>query len=194
MSKPMLLTDYCGPDCIGWPVRVERKYDGVRCVIVVDDRGARAYSREGLPLAAGQMAADWIAARGIRGVVDGELVGASLHVTIGAVKRGDGQYLRFKAWDHLTAIEAQAGRSDRPLAARVAGLVRLLPCPSADASAGPVDLVPGIIAHDDAELEAAYRESQLRGWEGVVAKDLTAPYVCGKRSPSWRRCKPGEGK
>jgi ATP-dependent DNA ligase len=192
--RPMLLTDYCGPDCMTWPAWVERKYDGVRCVIVLTEDGATAYSREGHVLAAGQAAADWCHACGLRGLVDGELVGASLSVTIGAVKRGDPSRLRFKAWDYLTPAETTEGRSDRPLMDRRSGLVRLLPSPAADASSGPVDLVPGQYVDDDAALEQVYRESQLRQWEGVVVKDVRNPYVCGTRSRGWRRCKPGEGK
>jgi len=176
-----------------WPAWVERKYNGVRCVIVIDGDGARAISREGLPLAAGQFAADWIAARGVRGLVDGELVGVTFRRTLSAIKRNDPEYLRFKAWDHLTPEELAAGRSDRPLAERRAGLVALMPEPSADAIQGPVDLVSGCYVADDAALECAYRDAMRRRWEGLVVKDPSAPYVCETRSRGWRRCKPGEG-
>lgn len=193
MARPMLLTDYAGPASMQWPAWVERKYDGVRCVIVVDDDGARAISREGLPLAAGQAAADWIAARGVRGLIDGELVGATFRRTLSAIKRNDPEYLRLKVWDYLTLEEVAAGRSDRQLAARRAGLVALMPEPSADAIQGPVDLVSGCYVADDEALERVYRDAMRRRWEGLVAKDPCAPYVCGTRSRGWRRCKPGEG-
>ena len=183
---PQLLTCY-GDHVITYPLWAERKYDGVRCVIIVQRGAGDAYSREGNRLPAGQAAADEVARLAGDGVYDGELVGASLPVTLSAVKRGDGSGLRYKAFDHLTLDEWSAGGSGRSLAARKAALAALMPRPSDRDRV--VDVVPGKWCRDEDELTRVFDHAVSLQWEGVVAK-MDAPYQCGKRAKSWMKLKP----
>lgn len=185
--KPMLLQKF-HPGCRAWPYWVERKYDGVRCFIVVDGATNKALSRTGGRLMAGEWAAHEIWSRARPGVYDGELVGASLPVTLSAVKRGDPRGLRFKVFDHLTLDEWAAGRSDRPLMERRRALVDLIQRPGLGLDS-VVDVVRGQLIHDPGALAFEAARALDRGWEGLVAKDPAAPYLCGERSWGWLKIK-----
>lgn len=185
--KPMLLQKFHA-GCHSWPYWVERKYNGVRCVIVNDGRCVGTYSRSGNGLAAGRLAAHEIWQRARPGVYDGELVGASLPVTLSAVKRGDPRRLRFKVFDYLTLGEWAAGRSDRPLMERRRALVDLIQRPGLGLDS-VVDVVRGQLIHDPGALAFEAARALDRGWEGLVAKDPAAPYVCGERSRGWLKIK-----
>lgn len=187
MNTPMLLQKF-HTGCRAWPYWVERKYDGVRCVIVNDGRCVGTYSRSGNGLASGRLAAHEIWQRARPGVYDGELVGASLPITLSAIKRGDPWRLRFKVFDYLTLDEWATGRSDRPLMERRVALTDLIPRPGLGLDS-VVDVVQGQMIHaaDDLAFETA--RALDRGWEGLVAKDPKAPYLCGERSWGWLKIK-----
>ena len=51
-------------------------------------------------------------------------------------------------------------------------------------------LVPRRVTADPAELDAFFREILQRGHEGLVLKDLTAPYDAGRRGAAWVKVKP----
>lgn len=189
MNTPMLLQKFHA-GCRAWPYWVERKYNGVRCTIVNDGCNLHmAYSREGKVMAAGVAAVIEIAERALNpGVYDGELVGASLRVTLSAVKRGDPRGLRFKVFDHLTLDEWASGRSDRPLKERRRALVDLIQRPGLGLDS-VVDVVRGQVIRDAGALAFETARALDRGWEGLVAKDPAAPYVCGERSWGWLKIK-----
>jgi hypothetical protein len=70
---------------------------------------------------------------------------------------------------------------DEPLATRLQMLDDLLP---------PANLVPRAEVGDVAEAKRIFDEAARRGYPGVVVKDLTSPYVPGRRSRSWRHVVP----
>jgi ATP-dependent DNA ligase len=187
MNTPMLLQKF-HPGCRAWPYWVERKYDGVRCFIVVDGSSVWACARSGNRLWAGERAAREIWERARPGVYDGELVGASLPVTLSAVKRGDTRRLRFKVFDYLTIDEWATGRSDRPLMERRRALVDLIQRPGLGLDS-VVDVVRGQLIRDAGALAFEAARALDRGWEGLVAKDPNAPYLCGGRSRGWLKIK-----
>jgi DNA ligase-1 len=41
----------------------------------------------------------------------------------------------------------------------------------------------------DEQIDAAYAEARSRGHEGIVVKDMSAPYEAGKRGSAWRKVK-----
>ncbi|MBD8063272.1 ATP-dependent DNA ligase [Oceanitalea stevensii] len=51
-------------------------------------------------------------------------------------------------------------------------------------------LVPRRVTADQAELDAFFREILELGHEGLVLKDLTAPYDAGRRGAAWVKVKP----
>jgi ATP-dependent DNA ligase len=187
MNTPMLLQKFHA-GCRAWPYWVERKYDGVRCFIVVDGSSVWACARSGNRLMAGELAAREIWERARPGVYDGELVGASLPVTLSAIKRGDPRRLRFKVFDYLTIDEWAAGRSDRPLMERRRALVDLIQRPGLGLDS-VVDVVQGQLIRDAGALAFETARALDRGWEGLVAKDPNARYLCGERSWGWLKIK-----
>jgi ATP-dependent DNA ligase len=187
VNTPMLLQKF-HPGCRAWPYWVERKYDGVRCFVVVDGSSVWACARSGNRLWAGERAAHEIWERARPGVYDGELVGASLPVTLSAVKRGDTRRLRFKVFDYLTIDEWATGRSDRPLMERRRALVDLIQRPGLGLDS-VVDVVQGQLIRDAGALAFEAARALDRGWEGLVAKDPNAPYLCGERSGGWLKIK-----
>lgn len=51
-------------------------------------------------------------------------------------------------------------------------------------------LVDRVVTSDAAEAQAFFERMVARGYEGVVAKSLDAPYEAGRRGASWRKVKP----
>jgi DNA ligase 1 len=70
---------------------------------------------------------------------------------------------------------------DTPLAARREALERLVPAPHR---------IPGVVTAERDEAEAVLAEALADGHEGVMVKDLDAPYEAGRRGAAWRKVKP----
>ncbi|HLS72983.1 MAG TPA: ATP-dependent DNA ligase [Actinomycetaceae bacterium] len=68
-----------------------------------------------------------------------------------------------------------------PAAERLAALEEVVPASS---------LVPRRVTADHAELDAFFHEILELGHEGLVLKDLTAPYDAGRRGAAWVKVKP----
>jgi DNA ligase 1 len=69
---------------------------------------------------------------------------------------------------------------DQPLAERAARLEAL----------APQLRIPALVTDDSAAGEQVMREALAAGHEGVVVKDLSAPYAAGRRGKAWRKVKP----
>jgi DNA ligase-1 len=70
---------------------------------------------------------------------------------------------------------------DEPLSVRRGVLAATVPSESR---------LPSIVTADAAEAEAFLDASIAAGHEGVMVKDLTAPYDAGRRGGAWRKVKP----
>jgi DNA ligase-1 len=70
---------------------------------------------------------------------------------------------------------------DRPNAERRAALESIVTS---------AKLVDRIVTSDAREAQAFFERMLARGFEGVVAKALSAPYEAGRRGASWRKVKP----
>ncbi|MGW5298216.1 ATP-dependent DNA ligase [Rhodococcus sp. DMU1] len=69
---------------------------------------------------------------------------------------------------------------DAPLAERLDALQRV----------APEHRIPGVLQPDDAAAKAQFEAALAAGHEGVVVKDLTAPYAAGRRGRAWQKVKP----
>jgi DNA ligase 1 len=69
---------------------------------------------------------------------------------------------------------------DAPLAQRAAALDQL----------APALRIPHAVAEDAAEAQAVFDDALARGHEGVMVKDLDAPYAAGRRGAAWLKVKP----
>lgn len=142
---------------------VEAKVDGVRCIVHVGET-VQAFSRNGKPLALSIDTEQAVRALGHE-MVDGELVGETLHVFDLPAFGG--------SWRLRRAALAYAY-------ARISG-------------APGIDLVP--VLHDPAnedgypeDTNAALSRATSLGYEGIVLKDPEAEYAAGERA--WCKVKP----
>lgn len=71
--------------------------------------------------------------------------------------------------------------ADSPTSERLAALEGLVPEPNR---------VARLVTHDVAAAEAFARDVVAAGHEGVVVKDLDAPYAAGRRGSAWVKVKP----
>jgi bifunctional non-homologous end joining protein LigD len=112
-------------------------------------------------------------------ILDGELVTLDEDGVSRFQLWQQGGSVRFAVFDCLK--HEGVSLVDRPLTVRRAALEALVPVqkgsPLLRARRLPTD---GL---------AAYRHAQQNGWEGIIAKDESAPYEPGKRSPSWLKVK-----
>jgi ATP-dependent DNA ligase I len=69
---------------------------------------------------------------------------------------------------------------DAPLAERAAALDRL----------APQLRIPHAVAEDAQAAQAVFDDALARGHEGVMVKDLDAPYAAGRRGAAWLKVKP----
>jgi DNA ligase-1 len=74
-----------------------------------------------------------------------------------------------------------ASLTDRPASERVEALARVLPAQLT---------IPRAVTGDPEEARAFLRRALAAGHEGIMAKDLDAPYEAGRRGQSWLKLKP----
>ena len=186
-----------------FPVWVERKYDGVRLLLhkSTGERGSvlcAAYTRNGndwLELAPGLEAT--IRMLPVQNVIlDGELHGsvfdergarpATVYEVVSALKESrPGTSLKFVAFDVLyrngTDLTKRRLRDRRAILANLFGMIG--PCPL------PLTMAEGQLATNMSDVQRLYHHFRAQGHEGVIVKDLDAPYVIGSRDPNWLKKK-----
>ena len=96
----------------------------------------------------------------------------------GAVE-GRGSNLRAWFFDCLV-VDGEA-IVDEPLRSRRTRLAEVVP---------DADRAPSLVTADPAEAEDFFEATVAAGHEGVVVKDLDAPYEAGRRGAGWRKVKP----
>ncbi|NUO39298.1 MAG: ATP-dependent DNA ligase [Gemmatimonadaceae bacterium] len=179
------------PPLAGWTI--EPKWDGIRVIAEVTPKRVALWSRNGINKAAQfpevEEALRSLAARVGALVLDGELV---------AVDR-TGKPLRFQALQarHLGVdVTRTAFVAFDCLAAVGEDLTRL---PWKDRRTVLEQVVPkaarGVVRRGDsfrcgtAGAARLFDAARREGWEGLILKRIDAPYLSGKRSPSWRKVK-----
>ncbi|MCI0376040.1 MAG: hypothetical protein L0215_00390 [Gemmataceae bacterium] len=190
-----------------FPVWVERKYDGVRLLLhkSTDARGAvlcGAYTRNRLdwlelipglsatiPLLPAQTA-----------IVDGELYGtvvglegarpATVYEVYSTIQGEPIRpvQMRYAAFDLLYLNGTDLTR--QPLSVRRQYLSALVAPLAAMPLPVPVVLTEGHMADNREDLNRLFQHFRAQGYEGIIAKDLNAPYALAARDPSWVKRKP----
>jgi bifunctional non-homologous end joining protein LigD len=179
--EPMLatLTDSYFSDP-GWVF--EPKLDGVRCLAFKTGTKVRLMSRNRLSLndRYPEVAGDVSAIEVDRAILDGEVAvvthGVSHFQSLQRHLLEGGGALVYFVFDvpHVAGYDI----TKLPLLARKELLGRVMP------STRVIHLVP----HREEEGEAYLEEACARGWEGLIAKRASAPYV-GGRSKEWLKFK-----
>lgn len=191
----------------GFPVWVERKYDGIRLMLhkSTDPVGSvlcGAYSRsrgDYLEMIAGLDTT--IRLLGARtAIVDGELYGtlatpdgvrpATVYEVFSAVQRNAARpvALRYAAFDLLYLNGEDLTRL--PLSERRRRLALLVAPLASFPLPVPVTLAEGQMAASKEDLSRLYHHFRAQGYEGILAKDPDGPYRLASRDPSWRKRKP----
>lgn len=180
------------PEGDGWAY--EPKYDGFRALAFVDGADAYVQSRGGKPLARYFPELRFPAMAGTGGyVIDGELVildgdGAEvfdalqnrIHPAESRINRlAEETPAIYRAFDLL----ARGGEdlTDRPFSERRAALAELVPGMEGAAEEGPGGWRAGTLELTPLTLDPQAAAPWLQGGEGVIAKELDAPYLPGER-------------
>jgi DNA ligase-1 len=196
--------------------RLEPKLDGVRVLLVVNilDSGtyAHCYSRNGkvfenfkhiedqvlenlMELLSARDKVSILGSDLTRGFVfDGEVVGNSFQELMRQARRKENVAAEdsvFHIFDILPISDFSRGHWNAQLSKRISLLEAMQP---AIDKMPNVELLPHLqVDLDDHEGRSVFerycREMVDAGYEGVMIKDLDAPYIC-KRSTSWMKYKP----
>ena len=179
---------------------LEPKLDGVRSLLIIDAgaKTATIYSRNGKILENFGHITSAVEAnielfeRSI--VIDGEVVSSSFQALMKQVHRksdADAGDARLMAFDVLPLSEFQKGKSVMGQKRRSA-LLRSMK--TVLDKVGGIDIIPQL----EVDLDTAVGEMQFKqynkdaidaGFEGIMIKDIDAPYVC-KRHVAWLKQKP----
>jgi DNA ligase-1 len=181
--------------------RLEVKLDGVRVLAVVQGASVTLYSRNGKPFENFPHVAEAIAANrkligafGGRYVLDGEIVGASFQQLMRQAQRktdADTTDMVYHVFDIIPLDSFQEGHYNAQQSKRLDILT------GSRARFDATDclrLMDGIdVDLDTAEghdiMNRYAQDAVANGFEGIMIKDLSAPYEC-KRSSFWMKWKP----
>ena len=160
----------------------ERKLDGIRCIAIADEQGARLLSRNGLSLDARfpEIRAAIAMQPAVPFVVDGEIVAFEGSATSFSRLQQRGRGRPAEAFLYLFDVLHLGGRDTTrlPLRARKGLLAHAI------SFGGPIRYTP----HRNRDGEELFRRACAAGWEGLIAKRADAPYTHG-RSRDWLKFK-----
>jgi ATP-dependent DNA ligase len=170
--------------CVAYPVAVEPKIDGCRCIATVGmDGTVRAYSRRNTEWTAIAPALADLS-RFLGWTFDGEIqVGGAWGRTNGAIHRrvlspAELATVVFHAFDLPTHPGTQTERR-----AVLVSMLADLPARS------PIRIVPSVDCADERAVRAEFARVVANGGEGIVVKDPSARYMAG-RGGAWSKLKP----
>lgn len=173
-----------------WPVAVEEKYDGVRCLALITRSGVKFLSRNGKTEFTGldHVAEDLLGSCEFTTevVFDGELVSGSFNDTVSETRRkeGDKSNTQFVVFDIITMEGFRLGGSRESYQERRKAICTLFPLGKFK-SVRVSDLK---MCHSHQEVLDTYFTIVNRGGEGVIVKPTNGIYEC-KRSYNWLKVK-----
>ncbi|MBX2800803.1 MAG: hypothetical protein KTR31_24190 [Myxococcales bacterium] len=196
-----------GTDAIKtFPSWVERKYDGIRFMLhkSTDARGSvlcGAYTRtrrDWLELVRG-LDATIRAIPAQTAIVDGELYGSVVTMDgarpatvyeLYSVMQGEGRALqiKFAAFD-LLYLNGQ-DLTSLPMSERRNWLQQLIGPMANFPLPVPIQVADGQLANDKDDVSRLYGHFRSQGYEGIIAKDPSGPYLLSQRDPTWLKRKP----
>ena len=177
---------------VAFPLALEPKYDGLRCVVIVRGNDARCFSRQGHEFASLQDFAELFLPIG-DGVYDGEVMGEDWNCSVSLArsqKPGD----RERAWEGLKYYVfdfVPLSDFDKKVCKLTASVRRQQLISRLDqlGEQNHVELVPQFVCENVEDIENYFQYLIDQGYEGVMIKDYDAPYRC-KRSNAWLKYKP----
>jgi DNA ligase-1 len=191
--------DFKITDPVKYPVRVEAKLDGLRLIAVKQHGEVSMFTRSGTPietLPRIKSAIEALPADNI--VLDGEAMAASWEdsasVMMSSKTKKDDSEMLYHVFDIVPFAEWQDQKSETPYSYRLVSLHYALGNGLAAAinegkSSIPFRFVKSKTCDNETELREFYAECLDEGYEGVMLKDIKAPYRW-KRSDSILKMKP----
>ena len=183
--------DFRITDPIKYPVRVEAKLDGLRCIAVKHNGEVSMFTRSGTPLDTLPRIKAAIAALPLDNfVLDGEAMADSWEDSASVMmssktKKDDGSIL-YHVFDLVWFADWQAQATRLTYTERLAILEPII---HTCGKASPFQLVKSKTCSSETELRAFYSECLDDGYEGVMLKDIEATYKW-KRSAAILKMKP----
>lgn len=172
---PMLASKF-DPKKVDYPVYVQPKFDGVRCLAYVEDGSVVLHSRNGETYDVEHIRGELDLPDGL--VLDGELYchGMSLQQIVSLVKRPqpDSVLLRYHVYD--------IGNTKADQAERLV-ILEHLPLPL------DCDQVPTAVALDATEVQYLHDRYVRDGYEGAIIRRMGGMYRFGYRSPDLMKLK-----
>lgn len=180
-------------DEVSYPVRVEPKLDGLRCVAVKANGIVTMYTRNGNVLETLPQIAKTLTDAVIDNCVfDGEALGndwnESNSVLMSSKGSKDDSNITYWVFDSLTLKEWVDQATDVPMSERV-NMTKSRVASARKSSHVNVKCVEGETVTNEADLMRFYQNAMNGGHEGIMLKDLTAPYRF-KRSDAILKMKP----
>jgi len=185
--------------------RLEPKLDGVRVLMVFNNKTVLSFSRNGKTFdnfthieeqIMNQVLQIWASHGELKGgfVFDGEVIGNSFQELMRQARRKTDVQATdsvFNVFDVIPLDEFNKGIWNTPLSKRIELLEKLRPV---------IDKMPNVelLPHIMVDLDTAAGKDQFHryckdmvndGFEGVMIKNIDAPYEC-KRNTSWMKYKP----
>jgi len=175
---------------ITYPAYVQRKFDGVRCLAVLNsDKTVTLLSRKGKEFPhLEHIKSDVLANNKDQGLVlDGELYSDTLtfQELVGLVKR-----VTLKPGNDKQMLEVSLRVYDCVNAKKTDDFqVRYLDITGITHGAKYLSLVENILVDNEAQIHEAQRKFVEEGYEGAMVRNLKGPYAIGKRSPDLQKVK-----
>jgi len=183
--------DFKITDPVKYPIRVEAKLDGLRCIAVKHNGEVTMFTRSGTPLdTLPRIKAAIEALPHDNFVLDGEAMGEdwneSASVMMSSKTKKDDSGIRYHVFDWVGFTDWQAQTTKLTYAERLQIFTPLI---LACGATSPFRLVKGKTCNNEAGLREFYTECLSDGYEGVMLKDMDATYQW-KRSAAILKMKP----
>lgn len=189
-----MLADSGNPE--NYPCAVGLKYDGVRCLAFVKGRKVTLYTRQGNIISLPNIEVQVLRlAQGADRVFDGELISTSRVSVSGSINsimktgytEAKGCDIHYKVFDVLPYdVFINKSKSDTQ-EARLLELSALFISTNYGAKCSVSEAIH-TICYSEEQLQSIYDEYISLGEEGIISKDLRAPYEF-KRSKAWLKVK-----
>jgi len=177
-------------DRIDYPVRVEPKLDGLRCIVVKTNSKVTLFTRSGSVLETLPRIKSILEKADYDNfVLDGEIMGSdwneSASVVMSHKKSKDDSNMIFHVFDSMSFEEWQDQNCRTSLRDRIISTEKLIK----KISSKSVVMVSGESANNHSELLEFYSKKMESGYEGIMVKKLESTYTF-KRSDSVLKLKP----
>jgi DNA ligase-1 len=177
-------------DMINYPVRVEAKLDGLRCIAVKSRGEVTMFTRSGTLLETMPKIKAAIEALPYDNfVLDGEAMGddwnESASVLMSSKTKKDDSNIKYHVFDYVPLEAWQSQKSELHYRGRLLDLQLTI----GDPTGKPFKYVKSTVANNETELRDFYNECLTEGYEGVMIKDMQATYQW-KRSDAILKMKP----